>query len=112
MILDRSLLEEYPFEGEFYTYEKNSETWGGEPTRVSILTTECDIQESQKSDAYGNISASFNIYFPFDKVLGVEIKRGMLFKGNMYGMNVEGEVMGVFPTQMGGCACYIKDLRV
>lgn len=112
MLVDRELLEEYPFEGEFYTYEKDDSSWGAEPVEKVILSTECDIQESQKSDAYGNITASFNIYFPFDKDAGIEIKRGMLFRGSMYGLEVKGEVIGLFPTQMGVCACYIKDLTV
>lgn len=112
MLVDRELWEEYPFEGEFYTYEKDGSSWGADPVEKVVLSTECDIQESQKSDAYGNITASFNIYFPFDKEVGIEIKRGMLFRGSMYGLEVKGEVIGLFPTQMGGCACYIKDLTV
>ena len=40
----------------------------------------------------------------------VVIKRGMYFKGSIYGFEVNGNVIGVAPSMLGGCACQIQDL--
>ena len=40
----------------------------------------------------------------------VVIKRGMYFRGSIYGEEVNGKVRGVAPSMLGGCACQIKDL--
>ena len=40
----------------------------------------------------------------------VVIKRGMYFRGSIYGYEVNGKVIGVAPSMWGGCACQIKDL--
>ena len=40
----------------------------------------------------------------------VVIKRGMYFRGSIYGYEVNGIVIGVAPSMLGGCACQIKDL--
>lgn len=114
MIVDREPLKEYPNYGVFFTYsvDKTKPLDEQVEEEVIVLETKCDIQESQKSFAGGTIKASFNIYFPFDKEEGVNIKRGMKFRGSLYGLEVNGSVIGVFPTQMGGCACYITDFDV
>ena len=111
MVIDRTLLEEYPYEGEFYRLEFPS---GGslidrEPKRVVVLQTKCDIQESSRSNVHGFANATFGIYFPIDKEQDIEIKRGDSFRGSIYGMKVEGEVTGIFPSQLGGCVAYIKE---
>ena len=40
----------------------------------------------------------------------VVIKRGMYFRGSIYGYEVNGKVIGVAPSMLGDCACQIKDL--
>lgn len=40
----------------------------------------------------------------------VVIKRGIYFRGSIYGYEVNGKVIGVAPSMLGGCACQIKDL--
>ena len=40
----------------------------------------------------------------------IVIKRGMHFRGSIYGYEVNGKVIGVAPSMLGGCACQIKDL--
>ena len=115
MYVDRGNMVEYPFDGEFFVKEVDTSLppseW--EENERIVLSTKCDMQESAKSKsaASGFISASFNIYFPFNKAEGINITKGMFFRGSMYNMQVEGEVIGVFPTQLGGCAVYIKDLE-
>lgn len=114
MIIDRSELEEYPYEGDFYTYEVDDSKPLDEQVEEEILVlhTKCDIQESQKSDSSGNIIATFDVYFPFNESEGVKITRGMTFRGNVYGLEVNGKVVGLYPTQMGACSCYVKDRDV
>lgn len=40
----------------------------------------------------------------------IKIRRGMYFRGEIYGYEVNGKVIGVAPSMLGGCACQIKDL--
>ena len=40
----------------------------------------------------------------------IVIKRGMYFRGSIYGYEVNGKVISVAPSMLGGCACQIKDL--
>ena len=105
MIIDRTPLEEYPFEGAFYEYGVDESKPLDEQVEeeILILETKCDIQHSSKSDANGIITAGFNVYFPFDKEK---------FKGNSYGLVVNGRVISVSPSQLGGVECYIEDLDV
>lgn len=114
MILDREPLIEYPFEGAFYEYGVDESKPLDEQVEeeILILETKCDIQHSSKSDANGIITAGFNVYFPFDKGKGVAIKRGMIFKGNSYGLVVNGRVISVSPSQLGGVECFVEDLDV
>lgn len=111
MYINRKKIQEYPFKGYFYHIgiDESKPLDQREEETIIDLETECDIQESAKSDTSGAINASFNIYFPFDTSVGINIKRGYSFKGSMYGMEVNGTVIGVFPTQMGGCVVYLTD---
>lgn len=40
----------------------------------------------------------------------IVIKRGMYFRGSIYGYEVNGKVTSIAPSMLGGCACQIKDL--
>lgn len=113
MIIDRHIMQEYPFKGAFYIYGVDESKPAIEQVdeEILILETKCDIQEAQKSDSEILI-ASYNVYFPFDKKEGIKIDRGMYFKGDMYGLHIDGEVIGVFPTQLGGCGVYLTDRTV
>lgn len=107
---------------------------------VEILRTKCDIQQTSQIGNAGFLASSYTIYFPLesnDSLLGapsdeadgssggtpsdkelvddktfkpVRIKRGMYFRGTMYGYEVNGKVIGVAPSMIGGCVCQIKDL--
>lgn len=114
MMIDRTLIEEYPFDGEFYemTVDTSLPPSQRVETEVVLLSTECDIQEAQKGESDGATNAKFNVYYPFDKTKGVNIRRGVSFRGSMYGVKVEGKVIGLFPSQLGGCGCYIGDTSV
>jgi hypothetical protein len=75
-----------------------------------ILETECDIQEASHTDGE-LLTADYTVYFPMREDLG-EIKNGVLFEGDMYGAKVNGKVVGVFPSQLGGVKVYVQDLDV
>lgn len=112
MIVDRTLLEEYPYYGEFYRvyYDDSGDLKDQGDKEELVLATECDILESARSTAHGFSSATFAIYFPIDKSKKINLKRGHSFRGSIYGMEVKGEVTGVFPSQLGGCVAYIKEV--
>lgn len=40
----------------------------------------------------------------------IVVKRGMYFRGSIYGYEVNGKVTSIAPSMLGGCACQIKDL--
>lgn len=111
MIRDTSLLEEYPFKGTFYRIEVDKSVPLAErkEERKVVLETKCDIEENHHTDDGGFISATFKVFFPFCQKKGISIRRGDSFEGDMYGMYVSGEVVGVFPTTLGGCEVYIRD---
>lgn len=110
MYIDRHDIKEYPFFGKFVTFGIDDSKPLNEQVEeeIVVLETECDIQESSKTDNKGMITASFNVYFPFDKTKDFAVRRGMTFIGSMYGMEVNGNVIGVIPTQMGAVA-YLAD---
>lgn len=116
MYIDRNALEEYPFCGCFYRKEITDKTlppseWVEH--EVVVFTTKCDIQSSStsKSGSDGFISGSYNVYFSFDKERGISIRKGDFFRGEVYGVEVCGEVIGISPTQLDGCEVTIKDMN-
>lgn len=111
MIRDTSTFEEYPFHGVFYriSVDESAPLTEREERKEIILETECDIEENRHSDGGGFISAAFKIFFPFDKDKGISIRRGDFFEGSIYGLKVEGQIAGVFPTSLGGCEVYLRD---
>lgn len=112
MILDRHILQEYPFDGVFYYLGVNESKPLDDQIdeEIIVLETKCDIQGAQKEDS-GVISNSYNVYFPFDKEKGINIRKGLFFRGNMYGYTInKATVIDIIPTQLGGCAVYIKDV--
>ena len=82
----------------FFPLEANDSLIGGEGDKVKEGNDEEPIPPSQTEliddTSYKN----------------VVIKRGMYFRGSIYGYEVNGKVIGVAPSMLGGCACQIKDL--
>jgi len=120
MYTDRNALEEYAYKGTFYRKDENvSEDGdliggGDEETETIILETECDIQETNKLFNSGVVTMGYTIYFPTptdeegSEYIPDGLVPGIRFRGDMYGMAVDGMVIGVYPTQMHGCVAYIK----
>lgn len=76
MIIDRDIMQEYPFDGVFYTYGIDESKPADQQVEeeIIVLETKCDIQGAQKEDS-GVISNAYNVYFPFDKSVGISIKK-------------------------------------
>ncbi len=119
MYTDRSNLSEYPNKGYFYKTEDDLPEDGDlleETTNEEtvILETECDIQETNKLFNSGVITMGYTLYFPMPKdeegkeYIPEDLKPGIRFRGSTFGMDVDGMVIGVYPTQMHGCVAYIK----
>ncbi len=123
MYTDRSELKEYAFFGEFYKKSEEESEDGnllddGEETDIVILATECDIQETNKLFNSGVITMGYTIYFPNpitetkdgseEELIPEGLKPGIRFRGSLYGLDVDGMVIGVYPTQMHGCVAYVK----
>ena len=112
MYINFSSIEEYPFRGTFFRIgiDMDKPPLDRVEENIIILETECDIQEA--SHTKGElITADYTVYFPMIEDLG-EIKNGVLFEGDMYGAKVNGKVVGVFPSQLGGVKVYVQDLDV
>lgn len=116
MYTDRNTLIEFAYQGTFYRMEDNpsddGDLIGGDQgdTEVVVLETECDIQETNKLFNSGTITLGYTVYFPLDinEGMAIGLKPGVYFRSDMYGMAVSGMVIGVYPSQMGGCIAYIK----
>lgn len=119
MYTDRNALKEYAYNGTFYRKEDTVPEDGdlldatGE-TETVILRTACDIQETTKAFNSGVVTMGYTIYFPTPtdeddiEYIPDGLVPGIRFRADMYGMAVDGMVIGVYPTQMHGCVAYIK----
>lgn len=110
--IDRNILEEYPYYAYFYRIEvdENKPLYEQTAEKVIIYETPCDITESSHSWARNFIWAKYAVYFPFDKESAqMDIRLGDMFEADLYGLNVNGKVVGVFPSQLGGVTVYVQD---
>jgi hypothetical protein len=114
MYIEREYIQEYPFSGRFYTtgVDESKPLEEQVEEEIEILTTVCDIQENSHSNGRF-LSSDYVVYIPFKKRNDdIKIKLGYMFSSNMYGLEINGKVTGVFPSQLGGIAIYIQDLDV
>lgn len=115
MYTNRNILQEFPHYGYFYIKEIDESKPLDQQTeeRIVLLETECDITESSHSWSKDFIWAKYTVYFPFDPDTDeLNITLGNFFEADMYGMRVNGKVVGVFPSQLGGVTVYIQDTDV
>ena len=80
------------------------------PLEANISLIEKDGNEVTEEDAEEPIPPSQTELIEDTSYKPVVIKRGMYFRGSIYGYEVNGKVIGVAPSMLGGCACQIKDL--
>ena len=80
------------------------------PLEANISLIEKDGNEVTEEDAEEPLPPSQTELIDDTSYKPVVIKRGMYFRGSIYGYEVNGKVIGVAPSMLGGCACQIKDL--
>lgn len=110
--IDRGVLEEYPHYAYFYRIDidesKPLDQQVGE--KIVVFETPCDITESSHTWSNNFIWAKYAVYFPFDKESeSVKVRIGDMFEADLYGVKVDGKVIGVFPSQLNGVTVYIQD---
>lgn len=123
MYTDRNALQHYAYQGQFYRKDNEISSDGNlllddTETETVILQTPCDIQETNKLFNSGVVTMGYTIYFPMPTSKDEQgnqteyvpdgLKPGIRFRARMYDMDVDGMVIGVYPTQMHGCTAYIK----
>ena len=115
MYIDRNKLEDYPYYGYFYriAIDESLPLDQQKEEKIVVFETRCDITESSHSWSRNFIWAKYAIYFPFDKEKeDIKVRLGDLFESNIYGLKVNGKVVGVFPSQLGGVTIYVQDTDV
>lgn len=80
------------------------------PLEANVSLIEKDGNETTEEDAEEPLPPSQSELIDDTSYKPIVIKRGMYFRGSIYGYEVNGKVMGVAPSMLGGCACQIKDL--
>ena len=80
------------------------------PLEANVSLIEKDGNEVTKEDDEESLPPSQTELIEDTSYKPVVIKRGMYFRGSIYGYEVNGKVIGVAPSMLGGCACQIKDL--
>lgn len=101
MYTDHNSMTEYPYEGIFYRIGIDDSKPLDEQIEeeIVIFDTTFDMTEG------GTLSTeTFRIFFPFDFLTeSLVIAEGNLFKGVIYGAQIKGRVIGIYPSQLGGC---------
>lgn len=115
MYIDRSVLSDYPYRGQFSRImvdeSKPLDEQVGE--KVVVFETDCDVTESSHSWSNNFIWAKYAVYFSYDKDNdAILVQMGDTFEASINGMVVNGKVVGVFPSQLGGVTCYVQDTDV
>lgn len=113
--IDHNKLEDFPYYGSFYRIGVDESKPLDEQVEEKIVVYEtiCDITESSHSWSRNFIWAKYAIYFPYEKEPeSIKVRLGDLFEADVYGLMVNGKVVGVFPSQLGGITVYIQDTDV
>jgi hypothetical protein len=138
MRLKRKAITQYPFHGTFYTVVTNKPEDGdligdgdllgggdtGSPSEggttegnegnaetsgeTILLETECDIQQAAKLINSGTIMADYKVFFPCEIGAQLPIRFNTNFKCEDYAIPINGRVVGLEYSQLGGCHVDIK----
>ena len=92
---------EYPHKGMFYKVESDDSKPLDQQGDEEIAIFECEFDMTEG----GSLSTeTFRIFFPFDfSKETLVISEGNLFSGVIYGALLKGRVIGIYPSQLGGC---------
>lgn len=106
MYTDLYGITEYPYRGYFFYIgeDKSKPLDERVEEEITLFETTFDLTEGS------NLSMdSFRIMFPFDATADtIQISEGNTFKGDIYGSTVKGRVIGIYPSQLGGCNVLLK----
>lgn len=80
------------------------------PLEANVSLIEKESNEVSEENSEEHLPPSQTELIDDTSYKPVVIKRGMYFRGSIYGYEVNGKVIGVAPSMFGGCACQIKDL--
>ncbi len=104
--------EEFPFLGTFFKTEvedkEQSFVSENESKEVEYFETPCDIVASNES-RIGDMAISgtrYSVYLPIDDPSGIVV--GDVFRGDMYGVKVYGNITAVSVSQFGGVVCKVE----
>ena len=114
--------EEFPFNGVFYTVPtvkpENGDLLGDgnlleesgvvTPQETVLLETVCDIQQAAKLINSGTIMADFKVFIPCEVGARLPIRFNTNFRCEDYAIPVNGRVVGLEYSQLGGCSIDIK----
>lgn len=73
-----------------------------------LLETECDIQQAAKLINSGTIMADYKVFFPCDVGAKLPIRFNTKFRCEDYAIPIQGYVVGLEYSQLGGCHVDIK----
>lgn len=101
MYTDHLGMTEYPYEGIFFKVGVDDSLPLDQQKEhdIEIYSTPFDMTEGSSLS-----TDTFRIMFPFDFATdSLVISEGNLFKGVIYGASIKGRVIGIYPSQLGGC---------
>ncbi len=106
MYTDHFGTTEYPHKGMFYKIGIDDSKPLNEQKDIEeeIFSTLFDMTEGSSLS-----TDTFRIFFPFDfSSESLVIAEGNLFKGDIYGASIKGRVIGIYPSQLGGCTVLLN----
>lgn len=118
MYIDRDAMKDFPFHGTFYEIVKTNPEDGdlidedGTEVENILLERECDIQQSNKLVNSGTIMADFKIYIPCEVGEKLPVKFNTKFRCEDYAIPVQGYIVGLEYSQLGGCSFDLKMTEV
>ena len=101
MYTDHLGMNEYPYTGMFYRIgiDDSLPLDQQKEQDIEIFSTSFDMTEGSSLS-----TDTFRIMFPFDFATeSLVISEGNLFKGLIFGASIKGRVIGIYPSQLGGC---------
>ena len=98
----------------FFPLEDNTSLIVKEPTSESAKDEDTDeeegVNDGMQEETEEPVMPSKYDLIEDTSYKPIVIKRGMYFRGSIYGYEVNGKVTSIAPSMLGGCACQIKDL--
>ena len=74
---------------------------------IEVLSVNCDVTEASAYASTTVLGSKYVVSFDYQE--DISIKRGDTFEADVYGLRVNGEVLAIFPTQL-GVKIYLSDI--